>query len=75
MPRAAECDYNGRRIEVEEALRIRKATEKDRDRDKPVFRCVECGKRVRAHKGSEYGEAHFEHFERNPKCSLSDRAR
>ena len=75
MPRATECDFNGRRIEVEEALRIRIAARRDRNKKRSDFRCVKCGMPVRAHRGSEYGGAHFEHFERNPKCSLSDPAR
>jgi hypothetical protein len=37
-----------------------------------VFRCVECGQRVRAHKKGTTGQAaHFEHMAANPRCRFS----
>ena len=32
------------------------------------FKCAECGRTVRPHRGES---PHFEHMERNPHCSLS----
>ena len=68
MPKATKCNLNGREIEIEEALAIRK-----RD-PKVVFHCTECGQRVRAHKLGTTGQAaHFEHLAANRKCPLSGR--
>lgn len=36
------------------------------------FRCPECKKPVNPHLGKRIA-AHFEHFKKNPKCSLSRR--
>ena len=67
MAKATACLLNGRRIEIAEALRLRQA-----EGMTPPFRCIECGKQVRAHKRGTTGQAaHFEHQERNPSCSLS----
>jgi len=50
------------RITLEDALRL------DKDR---IKRCLECQGQVRAHQAGKNGEAaHFEHYERNPGCSL-----
>ena len=32
------------------------------------FKCTECGRTVRPHRGES---PHFEHVERNPNCALS----
>lgn len=66
MPKATQCKLNGQTISIDEALAIR-----DR-RAGVVFRCVECGERVRAHRtGTTQQAAHFEHFSANPRCRLS----
>lgn len=56
-------------VGVDEALEIR------RRRDRwPGGRCVECHRPVRPHKLGTTGQrAHFEHLDRNPDCSRSDR--
>ena len=55
-----------RTISIEEALAVL-----DR-KSRVVFRCVECGGRVRAHKmGTTHQAAHFEHMVANSKCRLS----
>jgi hypothetical protein len=71
MPRAVECILDGRRIGVEHALELRDAR-RDRVNEPVDFRCIECDMKVRPHKKSLYGGAHFEHIRRNPKCKLSD---
>ena len=71
MKSAEFCIYQDRKISVEEALQLRsKYNISSRDN----FRCVECGQPVRAHKASKTTNhpAHFEHFERNPRCPYSD---
>ena len=67
MARAVKCNFEGREISVEHAIALR-----SRNRKNVGFRCIECGKPVRPHKGSSYGAAHFEHLRRNPKCRKSD---
>jgi len=74
MPRATECILGNDRISVKEAIQLRDIAETQKNK-KPDFRCVECGRPVKPHKGGGTGGAHFEHLERNPKCSLSDPAR
>ena len=67
MARSTTCKVgNGRSVSIAEALELR------RKHGRFVGQCEECGQHVKAHKASEYGEAHFEHFDRNEKCSLSD---
>lgn len=63
MPKMTICSLNGRTIEVEDALDLRKATRARLD-----FRCIGCGEAVRPHKSSGHGVAHFEHRVRNPDC-------
>jgi len=43
-------------------------------RHERVGRCVECHEPVKAHRQGKSGKpaAHFEHFDRNSACSLSD---
>jgi hypothetical protein len=67
VARAVTCNFEGREISVENAIALRSGDRKNID-----FRCIECGKPVRPHKGSPYGAAHFEHLRRNSKCRLSD---
>lgn len=75
MPRAEECILDGQRIGIELALEIRYSARRERVSDPVDFRCVECDMKVRPHRESLYGRAHFEHIRRNPKCTLSDPAR
>lgn len=60
---------NGEVLDVANALRAKNRYTRSM---KPDFRCVECGKPVRPHSAGGHGDAHFEHLERNPACSLSD---
>ncbi len=70
MPKMTRCDLEGKPMEVEVALALRDDYRRGRA-DKPEFRCTECGQAVRVHKGSSYAAAHFEHLERNERCSQS----
>ena len=66
MPKATTCKLNDQYIPIDEALAIR-----DR-KSKVIFRWIECGQRVRAHKmGTTQQAAHFEHLVANPQCRLS----
>ncbi len=67
MPKMTSGIWNGRLIKIEETLRLRDGA-KGRTADLKVT-CTECGQAVRAHKGSSYAAAHFEHRERNESCS------
>jgi hypothetical protein len=66
VPKATRCKLNDRTIDIDEALTLRAR------RSRPVFRCLECGEPVRAHKkGTTHQAAHFEHRTANPRCPLS----
>ncbi|PPK71663.1 HNH endonuclease [Methylobacter tundripaludum] len=65
MPTSVTCLWNGSAIGIAEAIEIR-----DRG-DSPLFLCVHCGERVKAHSGGGHTSAHFEHVQRNPECPLS----
>lgn len=69
MPISTTCLMNGRRIDIEDALVLRKR------RGSPLeLACIDCGERVRPHKRGTTGQAaHFEHQERNPKCTYSSK--
>lgn len=70
MPKATTCYLDGRLIDVDEALRLR-AQVNQRNAATLVFQCRECGERVRPHKTGTTGQqAHFEHREKNERCSL-----
>ena len=70
MPKMTVCVFGDKEIDIEMALDVRDQSR--RLRGKLDLKCVECNKPVRAHKESSNGmAAHFEHFERNPDCSLS----
>ena len=72
MVRATECQHNGRLIDVDEAIRLRSMAESNRH-PRPLFLCRECGAAVKPVRASaRIPDAHFEHFEGNPACSLSD---
>ncbi len=74
MTRANTCVLDSHRIGITEAIELRDAAHRHHE-DVPDFRCRRCGKPVRPHKASSYGEAHFEHHERNAGYALSDPAR
>lgn len=65
MPTSVKCFWNGSEIDIAKAIEIR-----DRE-DSPLFLCVQCGERVKAHSGGGHTSAHFEHVRRNPECPLS----
>jgi len=71
MPRAESCLLGSAKTSVEKAIALR---DDKQERKKPIldFRCVECRKPVRPHRGGKNMAAHFEHSERNPNCKLSD---
>jgi hypothetical protein len=68
MAKATECI-----IAAGAALQLRTLIQKSGKRLGRVFRCKQCGKPVKVMVDSSVGVAHFEHFERNVDCSLSDK--
>lgn len=66
MPTAILCLFEGEKITVAKALKI-KATQNHWS-----FGCIECQEPVNPHGGES---AHFEHLSRNPDCSLSHKKR
>lgn len=69
--RATTCSLGEREVGIEEALQLRDQAQEDGTL--PLdFRCRECGKRVRPHRAGSGSSAHFEHYRRNPQCTLSD---
>jgi len=71
MPKATECTFEGKPLEIVAALELRRNAPRG---TKLPFYCLSCGKSVRAHKKGVSGQAaHFEHLERNPACPLSYR--
>ncbi len=71
MPKAVECLVKGKIVVVDDAIRDRNAARATRELD-PDWRCIECNSPVRHHSAGGTAAGHFEHFERNPNCSLSD---
>jgi len=74
MPMAISCLLNKKTIGVEEALRLRDEAKRV-GQPRPDFLCVDCRKAVKPHRDGGDGAAHFEHFERNPVCTLSHHLR
>lgn len=74
MPRATTCTLNGTEVGVGDALVLREDA-RHAGQAAPDFRCAECGEAVRAFRGGGHAAAHFEHYERNSACRLSDPAR
>jgi len=69
MAKASKC-----LIDVGLALSLREFLRKHGQKfKKGDFICSECGCPVMPMVKSDAGEAHFEHFKRNPSCSLSDK--
>jgi hypothetical protein len=71
MPRATTCTLKGSPIGVEEAIRLNDEARRS-GHTVPDFRCHDCGAGVRPHRDGGQAAAHFEHFERNAACPLSD---
>lgn len=69
MPASITCSYNGKLVDIEEALRIKKQLGKMLPAR--AFVCVECSKPVKPHRGGAGNSPHFEHIDRNSRCSLS----
>lgn len=74
MARAQICIFNGVKISVEKAIKIREGTSQ-KERKKLNFKCIECENKVRPHKAGGNASAHFEHLMRNATCKLSDPAK
>lgn len=68
MPKATEC-----LISADTAIHLRAMLRKDGKRLGKVFRCKKCNRAVKPMVQSSVGAAHFEHFQRNIECSLSDK--
>jgi hypothetical protein len=70
MPMSTECLTKTRR----ELLAVAEALKLSREQRRGLI-CVECSRRVIPHAASKGGvqAAHFEHFRRNSRCSLSDK--
>lgn len=67
MPKSITCHLNQKTITIEDAIDLRFAANQ-KGQPHPDFRCRDCGKPVRPHRGSEYGAGHFEHREKNTNC-------
>jgi hypothetical protein len=68
MPKATEC-----LISAELAIQLREMVRKSGRRLGKVFRCKVCNSPVKPMVESSVGKAHFEHFDRNIDCPLSDK--
>ena len=67
MPKSQSCMFGGKRFSITQALERRAKTGR-----RDGYTCPECHTGVKAHKESPTQAAHFEHRDRNQKCSLSD---
>ncbi len=65
MPTAVTCLWNDKKIRIDEALEVRE------NEKSPMFLCVSCRQKVKAHDSGGHTSAHFEHIARNPECPLS----
>ena len=72
MPTMTNCTVDGHVVGIDRAVDLRDQAD-NKGVTRPDFRCIECNQPVRAHKSGGHAAAHFEHLERNPDCSLSDR--
>ena len=73
MAAMKSCSYNGISLAIDEALRLRRESER-LGATTPTFTCSSCGQVVRAHKEGTTGQqAHFEHLKKNPACRFSYR--
>ena len=71
MPRAVTCMLDGVETSIERAIDLNDEA-KRRGSPRPDFRCADCGMGVKPHKAGGHASAHFEHFNRNDACPLSD---
>lgn len=67
MPTATSCTYQGNKITIAQALKIKK----DKKLQADTFLCVSCAKPVSPHSSGTNNSAHFEHRDRNPNCEYS----
>ncbi len=70
MPKMITANSEGKNVDIETAL-IRREQAKKNKILMPKYSCIECGKPVRPHKAGPNNQAHFEHLERNKRCSKS----
>ena len=71
MPKITTCILVGKEVHINEALDMKQATQRRRE-SAPNFKCPECKEALRPMRGLRNpAQAHFEHVQRNPKCSLS----
>ena len=70
MPKMTYARSGGKKVSIEFALKQRELAKKSKSL-MPKYLCVECGNLVRPHRAGEKNQAHFEHLNRNKKCSLS----
>jgi hypothetical protein len=68
MVKATTCTLA---ISVEQALMLRDSGDSNFKQLVSQMVCIECGKSVRPFREGATTTAHFEHWERNPECSLS----
>lgn len=73
MATATNCLYENRLIGVYEAKKLIETVKPSPI--KSAFTCLECGEAVKPHAEGNSTAAHFEHYKRNPKCSLSHKLR
>lgn len=69
MIKSTSCIFDGKEIQISDALSLRE--ERKGSRKKLSFYCTECERLVDPHIDGENSPAHFEHRERNADCSLS----
>ncbi|MFM9958216.1 MAG: threonine aldolase family protein [Phycisphaerales bacterium] len=66
-PKITRCLFEGRFLSIEDALAMRG----DGPGTAFGFLCPECRTPVRPHRAGGLASAHFEHLDRQPRCSLS----
>lgn len=71
MAKMTTCTLNGRLTDIDSAIDLKDSAPAIR----PDFRCTECSHPVRPHRAGGHAAAHFEHLERNPRCSNSHAVR
>lgn len=70
MPKMTEAKLNSKQVDIESAVDLRDDARKQGS-VAPDFKCIECNKPVRPHRAGGKKAAHFEHLDRNAKCSKS----
>lgn len=74
MATATEAIYQGSVITVAKAISLQDRAKKAKGAA-PAFSCTECGKPVKPHRTGGHAGEHFEHYKRNPSCTLSHKGR